>query len=111
MIKEGRRDPGGLAGDETKDVLIGLLLIPALGILLWLALMFILGFTTLLGGPMGFFKFIFILSLIGTVVLGTIVRKLLGLVRRGTKQVVDKTIEGGRAIRDAHFRVEKEEDK
>ncbi len=106
MIQEARQDPGKLAGDETKDMILGILILPAIGIFLWLALMFILGFTTLLGGPMGFFKFVFIVSVVGTVVLVSIVRKLLALVHRGARYAVGKTIETGKGVRDAVFTVQ-----
>lgn len=88
-IKEARQNPGGFAGGEVVDVLLGLLWIPIILALAVLVLFFLLGFTTVLGGPFGLFKVLFILAVIIALVLFSIIRPIIRLVRRGTKRAVD----------------------
>ncbi len=91
--KEIKQDAGGfVAGEVAETVIEGLLLIPGLIALGALVLFFILGFTTLLGGPMGFFKFLFILSVVVLLSIIAMLRPIIRLLKRGTKRAVDHTV-------------------
>lgn len=105
IIKQGTKDPGALAKDESQDALIGLLLIPAFGVFLWLALTFILGFTKLLGGPMGFFKLIFIVSLIGSFIIFFVLRKIIKFAGKTVGDTVNKV--SNKKVTEVDFKVEK----
>ena len=91
-IKELKSNPGGFAGEQTRDVIIGVILLPLIIIVLGLAFLFILGFTKLLGGPYLFFKFVFFLGLIITLVSSFFIYKLTSFLRRTTKKIVDETV-------------------
>ncbi len=90
--KEIRQDTGGFVAGEVAETAIGILIIPGIVIVLFLALFFILGFTNLLGGPMGFFKFLFILGLVVSLGIVAILRPIIRLLKRGTKRAVDAGI-------------------
>lgn len=61
-------------------------------IVLFMALFFVLGYTHLFGGPYGFFKFLFVLSLIGVIITFLILRKIFLLFKTTTKKSEDETI-------------------
>lgn len=89
-VKEVRKDPGGFAAGEAAGAVIEtVLLVPGLIALFGLVLFFILGFTTLLGGPMGFFKFLFIFGVFVLLVIIAMLRPIIRLLKRGTKRAVD----------------------
>lgn len=92
-VKELRNNPGNFAGEQARDVIIGIIIIPAIIIILGLAFLFILAFTSLLGGPYLFFKIIFFLGLFVSAILGFITYKLASMLERNTKKIVNKTKE------------------
>lgn len=106
MITQGMRDPGGLAGEEAAGALTALLILPGIGALIWLALMFILGFTPLLGGPFGFFKFVFVVSFIGVLGIGIVLYKIIRAAGRFARKTTERVIGRGDA-KDAAFTVKK----
>ena len=92
MTRDGKANPGDLIGGGVADAFVGMLITPlviAIGVLI---LLFLLSFTTVLGGPFGLAKFFFFVVLFGTYMLFTIIRKLSRVAKKVTKQAVDKTI-------------------
>ncbi len=63
-VRKGVNDPTGLGQDIALDVLKAPLILFTFAGLFGLVLFFILGWTELLSGPFGFFKFVFFLLLI-----------------------------------------------
>ena len=92
-IREIKQNPGNFAGEEARDAIIGILLIPLIIVILGLAFIFALGFTGFLGGPYLFFKIVFVLGLFTSCILGLIIYKLTSALRNTTKKVVNKTVE------------------
>lgn len=96
--KKGVRDPAGLGKDLALDLVKGpLVLFTFLGGL-FLAVMCIIGFTGLLGGPYLFFKVVFWLMTIPFIIFQlvgwTLYRKLEQLVEKTRQRVHEKIVEG-----------------
>ncbi len=92
-IKEIKANPGNFASSQAGDVIIGVLVIPLVIIILGLGLLFAIAFTKVFGGPYLFFKIIFFISLIISWSIGIVIYKVISLLRRTTKRVVNKTVE------------------
>lgn len=92
MIREGKENPSNFASNQAGDLFKGIFVMPVISALIFFGIFFVLGYTTLLGGPYGFFKFLFVLTLIGIVFFVLILRKLYRAIKQTTKTVVDKTI-------------------
>ncbi len=92
MIREGTENPSQFASSEAGNFFVSMFVMPILSAVLLLGGLFILGYTTLLGGPYGFFKFMFVLSLICIASFFFILRKLYKVVKQSTKTVVNETI-------------------
>ncbi len=97
-MKKGVRDPGGLGKELALDIIkVPLLLFTILGGL-FLVFMFILAFTSSLGGPYLFFKIVFILLTIPYILFQLIAwpiyRKLEGLAERAKSKINSKIIDG-----------------
>lgn len=92
-VKELKDDPGKFAGGQAGELLMGIVILPLIIVILGLALMFILGFTHLLGGPYLLFKIVFFLGLFVSIGLGFVLYGVMSLVRRVTKRAVNKTVE------------------
>jgi len=92
MIREGKEDPGKFAGGQAGDLFMGLLLMPIISAVLLLGGLFILGYTPLLGGPFGFFKFFFWLSIFCVFFFFMILRKVYKMIKNTTKSAVNDTI-------------------
>jgi len=92
LAKEAKDNPGQFAGEEIGGMLKGLFIMPFIAALLLLALLFVFGFTTWLGGPFGFFKFLFFFSLIGVGTFFFTLRKAYMAMKRATRNTVNKTI-------------------
>lgn len=90
-LKEAQENPGKFASSQTRDALIGILIMPMLILIVGLVFLFALGFTHFLGGPYFFFKLIFFIGLLVSVVIGSVVYKLVSILGRATKKVVNKT--------------------
>lgn len=91
-VREVREDTGGFVADEVGGVLTGLMLIPVIIVCCALALFFILGFTTLLGGPMGFFKVLFIIGICMTILVFAVVYPIVRFIRRSARRVTNRAI-------------------
>jgi hypothetical protein len=92
MAKEAKENPGSFAGSQVGEMFMGILIVPALLALFFTALFFVLGYTTLLGGPFGFFKILFIFSVFCILCLSYFLRKIYKMIKVVTKDVVDSTI-------------------
>lgn len=92
MVKEGTENPSEFAGGQASDFIVGLLIAPLVIAIAVLVLLFILSYTTLLGGPFGFAKFFFYVVLFGALAFGSLVWKLSKLTKQMTRSAVDKTI-------------------
>lgn len=92
LIKEARANPGAVAGSEVRDVLWGIVLIPIVIATLGIILFFLIGYTHIFGFQLGFFKFLFWLSLIVSFVIFSVIRRIVKSVGRSatihTKNVV-----------------------
>jgi len=100
LVREIRENPGRLAGEEARGVIVGFLIFPAIGTLAWLGLFFVLGFTNVLGDPSPFFKVFFLASV---AILFFIWRGVLKTVRIVTRRVDDEIAKVSRKIRDVIF--------
>ncbi len=93
MIKEGRENPSRLAGEQTAEMMWGIVLVPIIICVLLLILFFIMGYTHLFGFSSGFFRFLFWFFLIPGIFVFGAIRKMIGLASRTTttqaKKVVD----------------------
>lgn len=92
-VKELKEDPGKFAGGQAGEVMTGIVIIPIIIVILGLTLLFILGFTHLLGGPYSLFRIVFFIGLFISIGLGFVLYTLTSVVRRVTKRVVNKTVE------------------
>ena len=92
MVREGAENPGKFAGGQAGEFLVGLFIVPIIIAVIVLALLFLLSFTTVLGGPFGLAKFFFFIVLFGTLSLGSVAWKLSQITKRLTRKVVDDTI-------------------
>ena len=92
-VKELKEDPGKFAGGQVGEAVTGVLIIPAIVVILGLTFLFILGFTHLLGGPYLLFRIVFFIGLFISIGLGFVLYTLTMVVRRATKRVVNKTVE------------------
>ncbi len=92
MIKDAKENPGQFASGEIQDFLLGILVVPILIGVLLLALFFILGFTSVLGGPFMIGKFFFYVFLIGAGTVSFISWKVIKFTKQITKKEVNRTI-------------------
>lgn len=92
MIKEGTEDPGKFAGNQVSDLFIGIFVLPIIAATTLLGGLFILGFTSILGGPYSFFRFFFFISIFCVFTFFMILRKMYKMIKKNTKHVVDRTI-------------------
>ena len=96
--KRGVKDPAGLGKDLALDLIKGpLILFTFLGAV-FLAMMFTVGFTGLLGGPYLFFKVVFWLLLIPFTIFEligwSVYRKIERIAERAKERVNQKIVEG-----------------
>jgi hypothetical protein len=95
-VREIRSDTGGFVADEAVGLVKGLLLIPVVIVLVGLALFFVLGFTTVLGGPLGLFKVLFIIGACVSVLVFAVIYPIIRFVRRSTARVVRRGVQSVR---------------
>lgn len=92
IVREAQADPGKFAGEGVRGVFTGMFIMPTIFILVLVAGLFVLGFTDLLGGPYGFFKFLFWFAAICLIGFFIILWRIYRMVKSFTKGVVDDTI-------------------
>jgi uncharacterized membrane protein (DUF373 family) len=92
MVRDANRDPGHLAAGMVGDVFVGMFLLPVVLTVVFLGLFFVLGYTHLLGGPFGFFRFLFVVSIIGGFLFFFILYKLYRVIKNTTKHSVNSSI-------------------
>ncbi len=83
-IREAKENPSALAGNEVGDTLWGIVLVPLVIGIIGIILFFIIGYTNLFGFHLGFFKFLFWLSLIIGLIVFSVIRSLIKSVSRST---------------------------
>lgn len=95
-VKKGVKDPTGLGEELALDVFRAPILVFTIIGILFLALMFLLGFTSLFGHPYGFFKIVFWILTIPFVIidltLWSIFRAYKNLVRSAKKKVDESKV-------------------
>ncbi len=95
-IKDARANPSGFAGEQAKEILWGILIIPIIICILILGLFFIIGYTEVLGFQLGFFKFLFWIALIVSFSVFSLLRRLIRATSRvassQTRKVVDAVV-------------------
>lgn len=92
MASEAKENPGKFAGGQVGNMFVGMLVAPALFVLFFLATFFIFGFTTLLGGPYVFFKFLFWISFVIVFCLVYFIIKIYKFIKSLTKGAVESTL-------------------
>ncbi|MBP7846402.1 MAG: hypothetical protein KA007_03095 [Candidatus Pacebacteria bacterium] len=94
-VRRGVNDPTGLGQDIALDVLKAPLILFTIAGIAGLVLFFILGWTELLSGPFGFFKFVFFLLLIPFTILEIVFWSLFNKLKKviqNAKNRVDERI-------------------
>ncbi len=97
-VKNGVKDPTGFGKDALLETIKIPLLVFTVGGILALALFFILGWTELLSGPFGFFKFLFWFLAIPFVILEIIFWKLFSSFKRLVQRAKNRVDESVNAI-------------
>ncbi len=96
MVRDARTNPSGLAGEQVREVLWGIVMIPLVISIIIISLFFIVGYTELFGFQLGFFKFLFWVALIVATAIFSVLRKIIGSIGRGaasgTKRVIDAVV-------------------
>ncbi len=91
MWKQGSTDPKGFAKGQVLDAIIGALIVPVLGLILFLGLLFILSYTHLLGGPYGIARFFFWLLLIVYTIGGLVIYSIYSAIRNAVTNAKERT--------------------
>lgn len=91
-VKELKEDPGKFAGGEIGGMFLGMFIVPMILIVFFQALLFILGFTGLLWGPFGFFKFLFFLFIFPSIIFFSILFRAYKMIKGTAKKAVNNTI-------------------
>lgn len=113
MGTEIKNNPNGFVGDQAKEIIYGIFLIPFLSALTILTLLFLLGFTSvLIDTPSTLAKVFFFFVLFATLVLFFIVRGLVRMSKKVSKHIFSDTssqqntsIDNSKHIYDAEFTV------
>ncbi|MCX6752467.1 MAG: hypothetical protein NTZ87_03140 [Candidatus Nomurabacteria bacterium] len=92
MANEVRENPGKFAGGKIGEMFLGVLFMPSLISFIIVCGFFILGFTTFLGGPYGFFKFLFVIFFLGILCVVYFIRKIYRFIKSITENAVNDTI-------------------
>lgn len=85
MAQEGLNNPEAFAEDQAKEALIGALILPVIVVLGFLAFLFVLAYTGILGGPYGVAKFFFWIVTIIYVVVGYTLYKVATTLKRAVQ--------------------------
>jgi membrane protein implicated in regulation of membrane protease activity len=91
-IREARENPGKFGAGELMDLVKGVLVVPALVVLGVLVILFIFGFTHIIGAPSGLARFFFVLFLIPTVIVSIFINRLLNSFKNRSAQFVNTTV-------------------
>lgn len=89
--RKAYKHPGEFAGEAVTDVALSVLILPILGALALVVLLFLLSFTHLLGGPYFLAKVFFWLLIVGYAIIGLPIYLYYRLVRRISKKVGTET--------------------
>src|SRR5690606_26716143 len=99
MAREVKANPGLSAAEEASAAVLGLIAVPILLIIAALVLFFILGNTTLLGSPTGFFRVLFWIAVALSFVLYAVFRPVISLIRHATRRSVEGVMKKSRPAR------------
>jgi len=91
-IKDVKNNPSKFAGDELGNLFMSIFIMPIISGVTLLIGLFILGYTHFLGGPYGFFRFLFVVSIIGVFCFFYMLKKVYNLIKQTTKNTLDQTI-------------------
>jgi uncharacterized Tic20 family protein len=95
-IKDARANPSGFAGEQTKEILWGIMIIPIIICALVIILFFVIGYTDVLGFQLGFFKFLFWVALIVSFSIFSLLRRIIRATSRtvtsGSKRVIEAVV-------------------
>lgn len=92
MASEVKENPGKFAGGKAGEFFVNMLIMPSLILFVILFCFFIFGFTTFLGGPYWFFKFLFIVTLIIVLLIFYFIRKIYRFIKSVAEKVVTNTL-------------------
>ncbi len=93
MVNEARSNPSGLAGEQVREVLWGIVMIPLVLAFIIVGLFFIIGYTDVFGFQLGFFKFLFWVALIVGVSVFSLIRKIIFSIGRGASRGAKKVLD------------------
>ncbi len=86
MAKEGIADPKGFAKGQVKEAVIGALIVPVIILALFIAFLFILSYTHVLGEPSGLARFFFWLFVIVYGTAGSVIYLIYSTIRSAIKR-------------------------
>ena len=92
MARDAKEDPAKFMAEEASSFFTGLFVLPIISAILLLAILIVFAFTSWLGGPYGFFKFLFFLSLFGV---GTFFYMLYKTTRVIKSSIAQRATKGG----------------
>lgn len=87
-----RKNPSEFLQEEAKGFVNGLVFMPMVVPGLFVLLFFLLGYTGLLTGPYGFFKFLFWIAFIPFVIIFWLLLKATRIIKRASKSAIHETI-------------------
>lgn len=96
-VKKGIHDPAGLGQEMALDVVRAPIIIFTIIGILFLGLMFVLGFTSVFGHPYGFFKAVFWVMGVGFVLIELMLWSLFGVFKRMV-QAAKKRVDDSKII-------------
>ena len=101
MVKEARENPSKLAGEQVREMLWGLLIVPIVVGVLVLGLFFIMGYTHLFGFTLGIFRFLFWLGLVPSLIAFLMFRKLIVSASKISVRQTERVVEAvGQEVKD-----------
>jgi uncharacterized Tic20 family protein len=93
MVKEARANPAGFSGEQAREVLWGIFIIPIIICMLVLVAFFLAGYTDVLGFQVGFFKFLFWLALFVSFAIFSVIRRIISSLGKGASMATKKVVE------------------
>lgn len=103
---DAQSGPEAFAGRTATGALTALIIKPLIFIVVGMAILFLLAWTHVLGGPYFFFKILFILALMPAFTFISIAWKLIALLRRPGKAAPTRP---ATEVRDVEFTIEEKE--
>lgn len=108
MARDARDNPNKFMADEAGSFFTGLFILPIISAILLLVILAVFAFTSWIGGPYGFFKFLFFFSLFGVgtffFMLYKTTRVIKNTIQQKTKQGAGETIKVESKVVDEEVR-------